>query len=276
MNNLFDLSGKTALVTGSSRGIGKAIAIGLAHHGANVVISSRNQAPCDEVAALINARRASSAIAVAANISRRAELKELVERARARFGGVDVLVCNAASNPHFGPMASITDEKFEKTLRNNVLSNLWLTQIVVPEMVSRRDGSIIFISSIGGFRGSSDIGAYNISKAADMQMARNLAVEYGGSNIRVNCVAPGLINTGFSRVLWSDEANLASALSGTPLKRMGEPEDIAGAVICLASGAGRYITGQTIVVDGGATITVGGSGSALRQPLVAGSIDGSF
>ena len=254
----FDLTGKAAIVTGSSRGIGKAVAEALAAHGANVVISSRNQTACDGVAEAINARGVGRAVAIAASVGSKQDLERLVAYARAEIGHVGVLICNAASNPFYGSMADISDEQFEKTLRNNVLANHWLSRLVLPEMIERREGVIIFISSIGGFRGSPVIGAYNISKAADFQLARNLAVEYGASNVRVNCIAPGLVRTDFAKALWEDPDTLARALGGTPLGRIGEPEDIAGAAVFLASRAGCYVTGETLVIDGGATITATG------------------
>lgn len=254
----FDLTGRGAIVTGSSRGIGKAIAEALATHGADVVISSRKQAACEVVAAEINARNGGRAIAVPANIGVKEDVEHLVEQARAALGHIDILVCNAASNPYHGPMAGMSDEAFEKILRNNVISSHWLAARIAPEMMARSHGSIILVSSIGGMRGSPVIGAYNISKAADFQLARNLAVEYGASGVRVNCIAPGLVRSDFARALWEDEANLARALPGTPLARIGEPDDIAGAAVFLASDASRYMTGQAMVVDGGATVTVGG------------------
>jgi NAD(P)-dependent dehydrogenase (short-subunit alcohol dehydrogenase family) len=252
---LFDLGGKSALITGSSRGIGRAIAEAVASHGANVVVSSRKQGACDLVADVINARSGGRAIAVAANIASKSDLERLVSRARAAFEHIDILVCNAASNPYYGPMIGISDEQFQKILRNNIIANHWLIQIVAPDMIARRDGSIIFLSSVGAYRGSPVIGAYNLSKAADLQLARNFAVEFGPHNVRVNCISPGLIRTDFARALWEDEANLANVLQGTPLGRMGDPEDVAGAAVFLASAAARYITGQSIVVDGGATVT---------------------
>lgn len=258
MTPMFDLTGMGAIVTGSSRGIGRAIAEAFAAHGANVVISSRKQTACDEVAAAIAKRGGGHATAIAANVGIKAELEQLIQRSRAALGRIDILVCNAASNPYYGPMAGITDEQFEKILRNNLLSSHWLSAMVSPNMTAQGRGSIILISSMGGLRGSPVIGAYNISKAADFQLARNLAVEYGASGVRVNCIAPGLIKTDFARALWEDPANLAKALSGTPLARIGEPEDIAGTALFLASNASRYVTGQTIVVDGGATVTIGG------------------
>jgi len=258
MTGLFDLNGKTAIVTGSSRGIGRAVALELARCGAQVVVSSRKQPACDAVAATINSQWEGRAIAVAANIAVLSDMERLVTSALTEYGKIDILVCNAASSPYYGPMAGITDEQFEKTFRNNVMSIHWLVRMVAPGMIERNDGAIVLISSIGGLRGSPVIGAYNITKAADMQLARNLAVEYGAANVRVNCIAPGLVRTDFARALWENPVHLSSALRGTPLNRIGEPEDIAGVAVLLASSAGRYITGQTIVVDGGATVTVGG------------------
>ena len=255
MTDLFDLSGKVAIVTGSSRGIGRASAEALARAGARVVISSRKQDACEEVAAAINAEcGAGTAIAVAASISDKAALARLVEETRAAFGRIDVLVCNAASNPHYGPLAEISDEQFRKVLDNNILSNHWLIQLVSTEMRERREGSIVIVSSIGGLRGSPNIGAYNVSKAADFQLARNYAVEFGPDNVRVNCVAPGLIRTDFARALWEDPVRIRAANESVPLRRIGEPEEIAGAVVFLASRASAFMTGQAVVVDGGATI----------------------
>jgi NAD(P)-dependent dehydrogenase (short-subunit alcohol dehydrogenase family) len=253
--SLFDLSGKVAVITGSSRGIGRAIAVRMAEQGARVVISSRKAQACEEVASALNsAHGAGTAIAVPANISSKDDLQQLVDASNKAFGKVDVLVCNAASNPHYGPMAGIQDEQFRKILENNVIANHWLIQMVVPQMIARRDGAIIIVSSIGGLRGSPVIGAYNISKAADMQLARNLAVEYGPHNVRVNCIAPGLIKTDFARALWEDPERLQHVTANSPLRRIGEPDEIAGTAVYLASRAGTFITGQSIVVDGGVTI----------------------
>jgi NAD(P)-dependent dehydrogenase (short-subunit alcohol dehydrogenase family) len=253
--SLFDLTDKVAVITGSSRGIGKASAFELAEHGAKVVISSRKQDACDEVAAEINARYGDgTAIAVAANISDKAGLQHLVDESRRAFGQIDVLVCNAASNPYYGPQEGISDDQFRKILDNNIVSNHWLISMVVPEMRARKDGSVIIISSIGGLRGSTAIGAYCISKAADMQLARNLAHEYGPDNVRVNCIAPGLVRTDFARALWEDPEREKAANTSVPLRRIGEPEDIAGGVVFLASKAAAFTTGQTIVMDGGVTI----------------------
>jgi NAD(P)-dependent dehydrogenase (short-subunit alcohol dehydrogenase family) len=253
--SLFDLTGKVAIVTGSSRGIGKASVFELAEHGANVVVSSRKQDACDAVAAEINAKYGDgTAIAVAANISDKEGLQHLVDESRRAFGKIDILVCNAASNPYYGPQEGISDDQFRKILDNNIVSNHWLISMVVPEMRARKDGSVIIISSIGGLRGSTAIGAYCISKAADMQLARNLAHEYGPDNVRVNCIAPGLVRTDFARALWEDPERQKAANSTVPLRRIGEPEDIAGGVVFLASKAAAFTTGQTIVMDGGVTI----------------------
>jgi NAD(P)-dependent dehydrogenase (short-subunit alcohol dehydrogenase family) len=253
--NLFSLSGKVAVVTGSSRGIGRAIAERLAEHGAKVAISSRKLEPCQQVADALNTKHgAGSAIAVAANISSKDALQQLIDQTVQRLGPVDVLVCNAASNPYYGPMAGISDEQFRKILDNNIVANHWLINMVVPGMIERKGGSIIIVSSIGGLRGSGILGAYCISKAADLQLARNLAVEYGPHNIRVNCIAPGLIRTDFAKALWDNPELLAARSAETPLRRIGEPDEIAGAAVYLASSASSFMTGQALVVDGGVTI----------------------
>jgi NAD(P)-dependent dehydrogenase (short-subunit alcohol dehydrogenase family) len=253
--SLFDLTGRVAVITGSSRGIGRAIAERLAEQGAKVVVSSRSEESSWAVADAINAARgADTALAVRANISSKQDLAKLVERTRAVFGRIDILVCNAATNVHFGPMSAISDEQFRKILDNNILSNHWLIQLVAPEMVARRDGAITIVSSIGGMQGTTLIGAYNISKAADMQLARNLALELGPHNVRVNCVAPGLIRTDFARALWENPSIAQAATQATPLRRLGEPDDVAGAVVFLSSPAAQFVTGQSIVIDGGGII----------------------
>jgi NAD(P)-dependent dehydrogenase (short-subunit alcohol dehydrogenase family) len=249
---LFDLTGKVALVTGSSRGIGKAIVERFAEHGAKVVVSSRKIEPCQAVADSLNAKYgAGTALAVAANISSKADLASLVAAANEAYGRIDIVVCNAASNPYYGPMAGIGDDQFRKILESNIIANHWLINMVVPQMTERKDGAIIIVSSIGGLRGSEVIGAYCISKAADIQMARNLAREYGPSNIRVNCIAPGLIQTDFAKALWDDPDTLKRATANAPLRRIGQPDEIAGTAVFLAAKAGSFITGQTIVADGG-------------------------
>jgi NAD(P)-dependent dehydrogenase (short-subunit alcohol dehydrogenase family) len=255
---LFDLTGKAAIVTGSSRGIGLAIAAALAEHGAKVVISSRKQDACDEVAHAINAQHGEgTAIAVAASISDKEALQNLVDETRRQFGRIDALVCNAASNPYYGPMAGISDDQFRKILDNNVIANHWLISMVAPEMVERGEGSIIIVSSVGGLTSSTMIGAYNISKAADLQLVRNLAAEFGPKGVRVNAIAPGLVRTDFARALWENPEILKRVTSVAALKRIGEPGELAGAAIFLASEAASVVTGQTIIVDGDSTFGAG-------------------
>lgn len=256
MKELFDVTGKVALITGSSRGIGKAIAEALVAHGARVVISSRKEDACERVAAAIR-DRGGEAIAVPCNVSHKDQLEALVAAARDRWGQIDVLIGNAAVNPHFGSFEEIPDSAFEKTLSVNIKSNHWLAQLVAPEMKERRDGVIVVVSSIGGLRGSSMLGAYCISKAADMQLVRNLAAELGPYNVRVNGIAPGLVRTDFARALWENEELLEAREAETPLRRIGEPEDVAGIAVYLASQAGAWTTGQTFVVDGGVTAAGG-------------------
>jgi len=253
--SLFDLTGKVAVVTGSSRGIGRAIAERMAEQGANVVISSRKLEPCQEVADAINkAHGKGRAIALQANISAKEDLQKLVADTNKALGRIDIMVCNAASNPYYGPLADIADEQFRKILDNNVVSNHWLIQLVAPQMMQRKEGSIIIVSSIGGLRGSPVIGAYNVSKAADFQLARNYAIELGPHGIRVNCIAPGLVKTDFARALWENPDTLKRYTSTTPLRRIGEPDEIAGAAVYLASKASTFMTGQAIVIDGGVMI----------------------
>ncbi|MEP6786134.1 MAG: SDR family oxidoreductase [Sphingomonadales bacterium] len=250
----FDMTGQVAIVTGSSRGIGQAIAEELANHGAKVVITSRNLEPCQAVADGINAKYPGAAIALTSSLSSKETLQALVDRTREAFGKVDVLVCNAASNPHYGPMATITDEQFRKALDNNIIAQHWLIQMVAPEMIDRKSGSIILVSSIGGLRGTPIIGVYGITKAADIQMTKNLAREFGPHNVRINAIAPGLVKTDFARALWENPENLKNSTSSACLGRIGEPHEIAGAAVFLASDASSYMTGQTIVIDGGVVV----------------------
>jgi NAD(P)-dependent dehydrogenase (short-subunit alcohol dehydrogenase family) len=235
--NLFDLTDKVAIVTGASRGIGRSIAFQLARAGAKVVVSSRKLEACEAVVIAI-----------------KDQLEALVQKTRDTWGPIDILICNAASNPYYGPMSGMSDEVFNKIMHNNVLSSNWLCSMVYPDMKAKRNGAIVLVSSVGGLHGSSVIGAYNISKAADMQLARNLAVEWGPDNIRVNCIAPGLIRTDFAKALTDDPVKAGMVENETPLRRIGEPDDIGGVAVLLASAAGKYITGQTIVADGGMMI----------------------
>lgn len=253
MSDLFDLDGKVALITGSSKGIGCAIAERMAEFGAKVVVSSRKADACDEVVEGIRAK-GGTAVTVPCNINYKDQLEALVRDAKAAFGKIDIVVCNAAVNPYFGPIQDIPDSAFDKILGANIRSNRWLCQMTIPEMAERRDGVVIIISSVGGIKGSKELGAYCISKAADMQMARNLAVEWGPSNIRANCIAPGLIKTEFARALWESPEIYERSTRIAPLHRIGDPDEIAGMAIYLASRAGSFTTGQTLCVDGGVTI----------------------
>jgi NAD(P)-dependent dehydrogenase (short-subunit alcohol dehydrogenase family) len=251
--SLFDISGRVAVITGSSKGIGRSIAEHMAAAGAKVVVSSRKAAACEAVVEAIRAKGGTT-VAIPCNIGEKAQIEALVTGARAAFGRIDILVCNAAVNPFYGPLAEIPDEAWDRIMASNIKSNLWLTRLVLPEMAERKDGAVIIVSSIAGLRGSPGLGAYAVSKAADFQLARNLAVEWSRHNIRINCIAPGLVKTDFAKALWDNPETLAVTLKQTPLGRIGEPEDIAGTAIYLASPAGRFITGQVIVVDGGVTI----------------------
>ena len=251
--NLFDLSGKVAVITGSSKGIGKSIAQELARAGAKVVISSRKADACEAVLAEFR-KEGLEAIAMPCNISRKDEVKALFDHTIAAFGKVDILVCNAAVNPYYGPIAGLPDETFDKIMNSNVRSSLWFANLVIPGMVERGGGSIILVGSIGGILGNAVIGAYGMSKAADHALARNLAVEWGPKNIRVNAIAPGLVKTDFARALWEDDKLRAAREAATPLRRLGKPEEIGGIAVFLASKAGSFTTGQTIVADGGVTI----------------------
>ena len=256
---LFDLSGKTAIVTGASRGIGEAIARRLAQHGANVVVSSRKPDACQTVVDSINKTEGrEAAVAIGCNISHKEELQRLVDETGAKWGPADILVANAAVNPYYGPSADMSDEQFDKILTCNVKASHWLAHMVLPGMRAKKDGSIIIISSIGGFVGSSVLGAYNISKAADLQLARNLAVEAGPDNIRVNCICPGIVKTYFAEALWKDPKIEKAMTERLPLRRFGDPDDIAGAAVFLASPAGRWMTGQAMIIDGGTMIGLGG------------------
>ena len=249
----FSLKGKTAIVTGSSRGIGRAIAIAYARAGARVVVTSRKAEACEALVAELRGEGL-EATAIPCNISSKEQVAALVDRTEEAFGPVDVLVCNAAVNPYYGPMSGISDEAFSKVMDVNIRSNLWLVNRVAPGMAERGGGSIVIISSIAGLTGSRVLGAYAISKAADMQLARNLALEWGKQGVRTNCIAPGLIKTDFAKALWDNPQTLAAALASSPLNAIGDPEDIAGAALLLGSDAGRFITGTTIVIDGGATV----------------------
>jgi len=250
---MFDLTGKVAVVTGSSRGIGRAIAEAFAAAGAKVVVSSRKLEPCQAVVDGIKAK-GGEATAAACHVGYREQLEALVEATRQAYGGIDILVCNAAINPVYGPLADASDEVFDKIMATNVRSVFQLCNMAIPDMAARGGGSVIIISSIAGLRGNDVIGLYGVSKAAEAQLARNLAVEWGPQNVRVNAIAPGLVKTDFARALWEDPVRKARSEERNPLRRIGEPEDIAGVALFLAGRGSAYVTGQTIVADGGETV----------------------
>ncbi len=253
MTNPFDLTGQVAVITGSSRGIGRAAAETMAALGAKVVISSRKAEACEDVAAGIR-KAGGDAIVIPCNISRKAEIDGLIDATLTQWGRLDTLVCNAAVNPYFGPLAQIPDEAFDKVMSSNIKSNLWICNRALPAIADAGGGSVVIVSSIAGLRASDGLGAYGISKAADLQLARSLATEWGPKNVRVNCIAPGLVKTDFARALWENEAALAPRLATTPLRRIGEPREIGGIVAFLASRAASFMTGSVIVADGGVTI----------------------
>ncbi|HPH25509.1 MAG TPA: SDR family oxidoreductase [Pseudomonadota bacterium] len=253
MSALFSLQNKVAVITGSSRGIGRAIAEQMALAGAKVVISSRKADACEEVAAAIRGA-GGEALVIPANISDKAQLQNLVDKTVQTYGRIDILVCNAAINPYFGPSSGISDEQFDKIMHANIKSNHWLCNMVLPQMAARQDGVILIVSSVTGLTASPMLAAYGLSKAADMQLARNLAAEWGTRNIRVNCLAPGLIKTDFARALWENPPLLERITSRSCLRRIGLPNEVAGAAVFLAADAGRFITGQTLVIDGGGNL----------------------
>jgi NAD(P)-dependent dehydrogenase (short-subunit alcohol dehydrogenase family) len=254
--DLFDLHGKVAIVTGSSRGIGRAIATRLAERGARVVISSRDAAACAQVASELEAA-GHQALAYAAHVGKKEQLEALVAATLAHWGGVDIVVANAAVNPYYGPLAEVGDDAWDRIMQSNVRSTLWLCQLTFPSMAQRSGGAAIFLSSIVGVTGTRNIGAYAVSKTALIGLARSLAVEWGPRGIRVNCIAPGIVKTDFAKALWDDPAIAEPAIARAPLRRLAEPDDVAGTAVFLASRAAGYVTGQTVVVDGGLTVDAG-------------------
>jgi len=256
MSDPFDLTGKVAIVTGSSRGIGRAIAEAFAARGARVVISSRDADACESVAAAIRAD-GGDAFAHAAHIGKHEQLVALVDTTIERYGRIDTIVANAAVNPYYGPMSGINDDAYDRIMNSNVRSALWLSNLSFPHMAERGGGAAIFLSSIAGISGTNVIGAYAVSKTALIGLARSLAIEWGPRNIRVNCLAPGIVKTDFARALWDNPAIAGPATERTALRRLAESDEIAGPAVFLASRAGAFVTGQTIVIDGGVTINTG-------------------
>lgn len=242
------------MVTGSSKGIGRSIAEHLARAGARVVISSRKEAACQEVAQAIT-EAGGDAIAIPCNVGKQEQVINLVQQTEIRLGPVDILICNAAANPHYGELHTIDDPAYQKTMNTNVLSVLRLCGLVLPGMAKYEGGVVIIVGSIAELKGTPNIGAYAISKAAVGQMARSLATEWGKHNIRINCILPGLVKTDFAKALWDTPEAEQRAKNRIPLGRLGEPDDIGPAAVFLASRAGSWITGQSFIIDGGNTIT---------------------
>lgn len=253
---LFDLTGQVALVTGATRGIGLGIAEAMARAGARVIISSNEAAACESMSAQLCAQGL-DVIGIACDVADRTQLQSLVAQSITQRERIDVLVCNAGVAPHMGPIASATDADWNLTMTVNLRSVLWLTSMVIPAMAERRHGRVILTSSLSSVRGNKGIGLYGLSKAGVAQLARNLAVEWGPSNVCVNAIAPGLIRTEFARPLLENPEVLQRRLSLTPLRRPGEVNEIAGVAVMLAAPAGAFITGQNLVVDGGTTISDG-------------------
>ena len=253
----FDLRDQVAVVTGSTKGIGKAIAAGFCRAGAKVVVSSRKADACEAVTAELNreqARDGGEAVSIPCHAGKLEELEALVARTLDRWGKITACVPNAAANPYHGGLAGIPDSAFDKIMETNVRATFWLCRLVLPHMVERGEGSITIIASIAGLKGSPDLGAYAMSKVAGHQLARNLAVEYGPHGIRVNAIAPGLIRTDFAKALWTDPERLEAVSSRLPLRRIGDPAEVAGAALFLASPAASYVTGQVLNVCGGAAV----------------------
>lgn len=251
---LFDLTGKVALLTGASKGMGLEMAKGLAAHGATVVISARKQDQLDVAAAEINALGKGKAHAVSCNVGDKEQLQALVDKAHELAGPIDIVVGNAGVNPYYGPTSEIPDDAYQKTMNANVQSNLWLAQMVAPDMVAKGAGSMMFTSSIGAFKPSTMLGTYGMSKLALIGLVRNLAEEFGPKGLRFNAICPGLVKTDFARELWDKPEVEERIKKQIPLRRLGEPEDFAGLAVYLASDASGYMTGQALTVCGGSNM----------------------
>jgi NAD(P)-dependent dehydrogenase (short-subunit alcohol dehydrogenase family) len=251
---MFDLTGKVALLTGASKGMGLEMAKGLAQHGATVVISARKQDQLDAAVREINALGKGKAHAVSCNVGDKAQLQALVDKTHELAGPIDIVVGNAGVNPYYGPTSEIPDEAYQKTMNANVQSNLWLAQMVAPDMVAKGSGSMMFTSSIGAFKPSVMLGTYGMSKLALIGLVRNLAEEFGPKGLRFNAICPGLVKTDFARELWDKPEVEERIRKQIPLRRLGEPEDFAGLAVYLASDASRYMTGQALTVCGGSNM----------------------
>ena len=246
----FSLADKVAIVTGASRGIGRAIALALADSGADLAICSRKLPPREEVANEITAK-GRQALAMSANIRSKDDLENLVDKTMDKYGRIDILVNNAGTNPYFGPIIDMEEWAWDTVMNTNLKACFLLSQMVGKRMIEQKSGNIINVSSTGGLRASDVLGAYSVSKAALLMLTRVLAVQLGKYGIRVNAIAPGLVRTEFSRGLWEDESRLENTIERNPLGRIATSDEMAGAVIFLASDAASYISGHTIVLDGG-------------------------
>lgn len=253
---LFDLQGKTALITGATRGIGLAIASLFGQAGARLIISSESVDDCQRVAEQLN-EAGMVALPMAADLTDRQAVEALADRALNVFGVIDVLVCNAGVAPHLGGLADASPEDWELTMTVNLRSVHWLTSQLLPGMARQGGGSVVLMSSIAGLRGNKALGLYGLSKAALAQMARNLAVEWGPSNVRVNAICPGIVQTEFARPLTDNPVLMERRLQATPLRRAGSPDEVAALALLLATPGGAFITGQSLVVDGGTLISDG-------------------
>jgi NAD(P)-dependent dehydrogenase (short-subunit alcohol dehydrogenase family) len=256
MPDFFDLTGRVALVTGATGGLGVAIVDAFAAQGATVIVSDRACEDCEAAAAYLR-EHGKSAHGIAADMGDRRSIDALAEAALERCGRIDVLVCNAGVQGPTGPIGATDEADWQQVMNVNLRSALHLTARLIPDMAERGDGSVILISSIAGLRGNKSIGLYGLSKAALAQLARNLAVEWGPRGVRVNAISPGLIRTPLADRLLANAAFMERRLALTPLRRVGEPEEIAGVALLLASRAGAFITGHNLVVDGGTTISDG-------------------
>jgi NAD(P)-dependent dehydrogenase (short-subunit alcohol dehydrogenase family) len=247
------LSGKVAIVTGASRGIGQSIAETLAQAGAKVVIASRKQEDLEKVAASIKEAGGES-LPVAAHTGKKDTLTALVQKTVDTYGRLDILINNAATNPHFGTLLDAEDSLWQKTIEVNVMGNVWLCQAAVPHMRAAGGGKIVNIASIVGLNPGRFQGIYSATKAAVISLTKTLAMELGSENIQVNAIAPGLVQTKFAQVLWESESMMEVVKARTPLGRIGQPEEIAGLALWLSSPASSFTTGSVFVVDGGVTL----------------------